>query len=50
MQMAQQINAAQQMAMTNNLLQQQHRERMKGQCLIKLLQFSEHLSGFPVCI
>ncbi|KAM5382838.1 hypothetical protein ACJZ2D_002229 [Fusarium nematophilum] len=27
--------------------QQQRREGMKGQCLLKLMQFSEHLSGFP---
>jgi hypothetical protein len=36
-------------AMTNNLLQQQQqkREGMKGHCLLKLMQFGEHLSGFP---
>ncbi|POR31952.1 Adhesion defective protein 1 [Tolypocladium paradoxum] len=41
------VAAAQQMAMTNSLFQQQRREGMKGQCLLKLMQFSEHLSGFP---
>lgn len=42
---------AQQMAMQNQLLQRQRAsaaEGMKGQCLLKLMQFSEHLSGFPV--
>ncbi|KAG5934748.1 hypothetical protein E4U53_000601 [Claviceps sorghi] len=33
--------------MSNHLFQQQRREGMKGQCLLKLMQFSEHLSGFP---
>ncbi|KAL6413983.1 hypothetical protein AUP68_03515 [Ilyonectria robusta] len=39
--------AAQQIALTNSLMQQQRREGMKGQCLLKLMQFAEHLSGFP---
>jgi hypothetical protein len=40
--------AAQQMAIQSQILQQQRRDSMKGQCLLKLMQFSEHLSGFPV--
>jgi hypothetical protein len=39
--------AQQQMALQSSILQQQRREGMKGQCLIKLMQFSEHLSSFP---
>lgn len=42
---------AQQIAMQNQLLARQRQsaaEGMKGQCLLKLMQFSEHLSGFPV--
>jgi hypothetical protein len=40
--------AAQHMAMQNNLIQQQQRrEGMKAQCLLKLMQFSEHLSSYP---
>jgi len=39
---------AHQLAMQNQFLQQQRRDSMKGQCLLKLMQFSEHLSGFPV--
>lgn len=39
--------AAQQLAMTSSLFQQQRREGMKGQCLLKFMQFSEHLSAFP---
>ncbi|KAG5662232.1 hypothetical protein KAF25_004471 [Fusarium avenaceum] len=39
--------AAQQMAIQSQILQQQRRDSMKGQCLLKLMQFSEHLSGFP---
>ena len=44
---AAQAAAAQQMAMANNLFQQQRREGMKGQCMLKLMQFAEHLSGYP---
>ncbi|KAG5936504.1 hypothetical protein E4U60_002510 [Claviceps pazoutovae] len=34
--------------MSNHIFQQHHRrEGMKGQCLLKLMQFAEHLSGFP---
>lgn len=43
--------AAQQLALQNSLLvqrQRQNAEGMKGQCLLKLMLFSEHLSGFPV--
>jgi hypothetical protein len=40
--------AAQHMALQNSLLQQQRREGMKGQCLLKLMQFGEALSGFAV--
>ena len=43
--------AAHQLALQNQLMQQQQQQRregMKGQCLLKLMQFSEHLSGFPV--
>lgn len=40
----QQLNPAQQFAM---MQQQQRRENIKGQCLLKLLQFSEALSSFP---
>lgn len=40
--------AAQQLAIQNSMLQQQQRrDNMKGQCLLKLMQFSEHLSGYP---
>lgn len=42
---------AQQIAMQNQLLQRQRQnavEGMKGQCMLKLMQFSEHLSGFSV--
>ncbi|KAI8252524.1 hypothetical protein K4K56_008968 [Colletotrichum sp. SAR 10_98] len=43
--------AAAQAAMANSMAlaqqaQQQRREGMKGHCLLKLMQFSEHLSGF----
>ncbi|WKT49909.1 hypothetical protein QSH57_014856 [Fusarium oxysporum f. sp. vasinfectum] len=38
---------AQQLAIQSQILQQQRRDSMKGQCLLKLMQFSEHLSGFP---
>ncbi|KAF3344013.1 PTAB protein [Verticillium dahliae] len=48
-------HAAAQAAMANNMAlaqqqaqaQQARREAMKGHCLLKLMQFSEHLSGFP---
>ncbi|OLN86198.1 Transcriptional activator ptaB [Colletotrichum chlorophyti] len=48
----QQMTAAQQAAaqavVANNMaIAQQRREGMKGHCLLKLMQFSEHLSGFP---
>ncbi|GKT57509.1 topoisomerase II-associated protein PAT1 [Colletotrichum tofieldiae] len=48
----QQMNPAQQAAaqaaVANNMaMAQQRREGMKGHCLLKLMQFSEHLSGFP---
>lgn len=39
------MNAAQQVAMNN--MQQQRREHIKAQCLMKLSQLSEHLSGCP---
>lgn len=39
--------AAQQMAMTNSIFQQQRRDNLKAQCLLKLFQFSEHLSAYP---
>ncbi|PHH65433.1 hypothetical protein CDD81_2537 [Ophiocordyceps australis] len=45
--------AATQQLMANTLFQQQQqqqqhrREGMKGQCMLKLLQFGEHLSAFP---
>ncbi|RCI13329.1 hypothetical protein L249_0322 [Ophiocordyceps polyrhachis-furcata BCC 54312] len=39
--------AAHQLAMTSSFLQQQRRDGSKSQCLLKLLQFSEHLSGYP---
>ncbi|KAJ3509078.1 hypothetical protein NM208_g15718 [Fusarium decemcellulare] len=39
--------AAQQLALQSQIMQQQRRDSMKGQCLLKLMQFSEHLSGFP---
>ncbi|RDA92559.1 hypothetical protein CP533_0923 [Ophiocordyceps camponoti-saundersi (nom. inval.)] len=38
---------AHQLAMTTSFLQQQRRDGFRGQCLLKLLQFSEHLSGYP---
>ena len=51
-QMGAQQMSAQQMAALMQQQQQaqqlQRREGMKGQCLLKLMQFSEHLSGFPV--
>lgn len=40
---------AQQLVLSNSLMQQQQQQRregMKGQCLLKLMQFAEHLSGF----
>jgi hypothetical protein len=50
--MSAQQMTAQQIALTNSLMQQQQqqqrREGMKGQCLLKLMQFGEHLSGYPV--
>lgn len=39
--------AAQQMAMNNTFFQQQRRENLKAQCLLKLFQFSEQLSAYP---
>ena len=30
------------------MMMQQKQDTIKGQCLLKLMQFSEHLSGFPV--
>jgi hypothetical protein len=45
--------AAQQLALQTSLMQQQQqqqrREGMKSQCMLKLMQFSEHLNGYPVC-
>ncbi|KAL1876856.1 hypothetical protein VTK73DRAFT_9086 [Phialemonium thermophilum] len=38
--------AAHQNAVAVSLMQQKHREELKGHCLLKLLQFGEHLSGF----
>jgi hypothetical protein len=38
--------AQQHFAMQNSLMQQQRREGMKGHCLLKLMQFSEHLSSY----
>lgn len=37
-------------AVAASLMQQKHREGMKGHCLLKLMQFGEHLSGFPVSV
>jgi hypothetical protein len=49
---AQQAQQAQQAAaaVANSIMQQSKRDavNLKGQCLLKLMQFSEHLSGFPV--
>lgn len=48
-----QMNVAQQFAMSQNMnmmqqqQQQQRRDTIKGQCILKLIQFSEHLSSFP---
>jgi hypothetical protein len=43
--------AAQQLALQTSLMQQQQqqqrREGMKSQCMLKLMQFSEHLNGYP---
>jgi hypothetical protein len=40
--------AATQQLMANSMMQQQLREGMKTRCLLKLMQFGERLSGFPV--
>lgn len=43
------MNQAQQAAFATRMaLAQQQRETMKGNCLLKLMQFSEALSDFPV--
>ncbi|KAI1371728.1 hypothetical protein F4677DRAFT_284600 [Hypoxylon crocopeplum] len=50
---AQALQAAQHLQLPNNIQQQllQHQQHkndgMKGHCLLKLLQFGEHLSGYP---
>jgi len=46
----QQMNQAQQFAMQTSIFQQQQqrRESIKAQCLMRLMQLSEHLSSFPV--
>ena len=44
----QQMAAAQQHFVMQNSIMQQRREGVRGQCLFKLIQFSEHLSNFPV--
>jgi hypothetical protein len=38
--------AQQHFAMQNSLMQQQRREGMKGNCLLRLMQFSEQLSSY----
>lgn len=43
----QQMNAQQMASLMQQQQQHQRREGMKGQCLLKLMQFGEHLSGFP---
>ncbi|PFH60300.1 hypothetical protein XA68_11146 [Ophiocordyceps unilateralis] len=43
----QHMTAAHQLAMTSSFLQQQRRDGAKSQCLLRLFQFSEHLSSFP---
>ena len=51
MQQAQLAAQAQHQSAMNGLMQQQkHREAIRGQCLLKLMQFGEYLSGFPVSI
>lgn len=41
------MTAAQHMAMNTTYMQQQRREQMKAQCLMRLSQLSELLSGYP---
>lgn len=43
----QHMATAHQLAMSSGFLQQQRRDGSKGQCLLRLLQFSEHLSSYP---